>query len=195
MVRRSVIVGKVVNLFASPIYTEEMLFNVDSISKECYRRQKNNSGRVISNVGGYQSESFHLPDPFFNDLFSKVEDAGNALAELIGIAPCKMNNFWININRRGDLNQRHGHPKCQLSGAYYVKVPPNSGLIKFFHPSDRFIVRDWTIREYTPYSSEVWGFEPKENELFIFPSWLDHMVSQNLSNEDRISISFNLMSK
>ena len=43
--------------------------------------------------------------------------------------------------------------------------------------------------------SEVWGFEPKENELFIFPSWLDHMVSQNLSNEDRISISFKLMSK
>ena len=28
--------------------------------------------------------------------------------------------------------------------------------------------------------------------LFLFPSWIEHRVGVNLSNEERISISFNL---
>lgn len=183
---------KVVNLFPSPLHIEEMVFNLNSIREECYRRQ-NRPGRTVSNVGGYQSEEYFLPDPFFNDLFLKVEEVSNTLADYIGIGPCKMNNFWININHPGSINQRHAHPNCKLSGAYYVKVPPNSGSIQFFNPSEKLIAREWESERYTAYNAEVWRFEPKENELFIFPSYLEHLVTQNLSNEDRISISFNLI--
>ena len=195
IIKRKSIVAKVADLFASPLHIEEMFFDVNSIREECYRRQKNNPGRKLSNVGGYQSGDYFLPDLFFNDLFLEIEEAGNAFADLIGIRSVKMDNFWININRKGHYNQKHDHPNCQLSGAYYVKVPPNSGLIKFIHPCDRFITRDWNVKKFTPYSSEVWGFEPKENDLYIFPSWLEHSVTPSSSDEDRISISFNLMSK
>ena len=189
------IVVRVVDLFASPLYVEEMFFNVDTIRKECYQRQLNNPGKVNSNVGGWQSKDFHLPDIFFNNLMFGIESAGNRLANSIGIHPCKIDNFWININSKYNLNEKHDHPRCQLSGVYYVKVPSNSGSIQFYHPMDRYITRDWNrSEEYTPYNSSVWGCEPKENDLYIFPSWIEHMVTPNLSDEDRISISFNLVS-
>ena len=94
------IVVRVVDLFASPLYVEEMFFNVDTIRKECYQRQLNNPGKVNSNIGGWQSKNFHLPDIFFNNLMFGIESAGNKLANLIGIHPCKVDNFWININSK-----------------------------------------------------------------------------------------------
>ena len=116
IIKRKSIVAKVADLFASPLHIEEMLFDVNSIREECYQRQKNNPGRELSNMGGYQSGDYFLPDLFFNDLFLKIEEAGNAFADLIGIRPVKMDNFWINIGmlknlhhtvqRYGDLNQK-----------------------------------------------------------------------------------------
>ncbi len=185
--------GKVVDLFASPILIEEMLFSVDSIREECYQRERSEPGVVLSNAGGYQSKSYYLPDEFFMNLMSEIENVGNVFANHLGICPVKIGNFWININRKGHFNHKHEHHNCSLSGVYYVKVPPNSGLITFFHPCDKLIRREWKSKEYTSYNSEVWGFEPKENELFMFPSWVDHMVDPNLSDEDRISISFNMI--
>ena len=35
-------------------------------------------------------------------------------------------------------------------------------------------------------------FEPKENSLIFFPSWLQHEVKTNNSNADRVILSFNI---
>ncbi len=32
----------------------------------------------------------------------------------------------------------------------------------------------------------------KANTLYIFPSWIKHLVKPNMSDEERISISFNV---
>ena len=36
------------------------------------------------------------------------------------------------------------------------------------------------------------GVNPKEGALVLFPSYVDHSVNENLSNEERIVISFNI---
>ena len=36
------------------------------------------------------------------------------------------------------------------------------------------------------------SINPAEGGLVLFPSYLDHSVNENLSNEERIVISFNL---
>jgi uncharacterized protein (TIGR02466 family) len=43
----------------------------------------------------------------------------------------------------------------------------------------------------SPLSHMQWEISPKENNIVLFPSWLEHYVSDNESDEDRISISFN----
>ena len=36
------------------------------------------------------------------------------------------------------------------------------------------------------------SINPVEGGLILFPSYLDHSVNQNLSNEERIVVSFNI---
>jgi uncharacterized protein (TIGR02466 family) len=41
-------------------------------------------------------------------------------------------------------------------------------------------------------NSSVHTIPPEVGKLIIFPSWLDHGVNPNLSDTDRISMSFNI---
>ena len=41
-------------------------------------------------------------------------------------------------------------------------------------------------------NAQVNGVNPKEGALVLFPSYLDHSVNENLSNDERIVISFNI---
>ena len=56
------------------------------------------------------------------------------------------------------------------------------------------MVRDWNVGlKCNMYTSSIWEILPEEGKLLLFPSWLDHEVDQNLSQEKRISISFNIV--
>ena len=41
-------------------------------------------------------------------------------------------------------------------------------------------------------NAQVNGISPKEGALVLFPSYLDHSVNENQSNEERIVISLNI---
>ena len=41
-------------------------------------------------------------------------------------------------------------------------------------------------------NAQVNGISPKEGALVLFPSYLEHSVNENKSNEERIVISFNI---
>ena len=103
---------------------------------------------------------------------------------------------WININSPGSLNFQHSHPGCDLSGVLWIKCPDKSGNIFFHSPSGFETFQE--IESYTQefkdtnnYHHSYW-FPPIEGRMLIFPSHLEHDVRENLSNEDRISVSFNI---
>ena len=48
------------------------------------------------------------------------------------------------------------------------------------------------INQYNEISSEAIKMEPEEGKLLIFPAYLQHSVEENLSDDDRIVISFNV---
>ena len=53
------------------------------------------------------------------------------------------------------------------------------------------MVRDWGLNvnlKCNKYTSSIWEIFPEEGKLLLFPSWLEHEVDQNLSQEKRISI-------
>ena len=47
------------------------------------------------------------------------------------------------------------------------------------------------MRYYNDANTHHW-FAPVENTLIMFPAWLEHDVEPNQSQEERISISFNI---
>ena len=109
---------------------------------------------------------------------------------------------WANINRMGDYHDLHNHPHCYLSGTYYVKMPekseggkrrdlrPNS--ITFYDP--RQSVNMGSIRN-DPYVEPEFTLLPVPGLILLWPSFLNHFVHPNLSNEVRISVSFNIILK
>ena len=78
-----------------------------------------------------------------------------------------------------------------MSGIYYVKVPKNSGNVRFYDPRGCLIQ---AMREHDYYNNGyAYHFlEPQEDMVVFFPSWLEHDVEPNESNQDRISIAFNV---
>ena len=101
--------------------------------------------------------------------------------------------MWVNINKTGDYNEIHDHNPYDgtaLSGVFYVKTPANCGRIRFYDPRP-FITKAPDMQYYNDGNTYHY-FDPEPNMLLIFPAWLKHMVEPNKSNEDRISISFNI---
>ena len=98
---------------------------------------------------------------------------------------------WPNINRRGDYHPPHNHAWCYLSGTYYVKMPDDgSGAISFYDPRA-------TVNMLAASGEDSGGDEytlrPTPGTLLLWHSSLIHLVHPNVSDETRISISFNIV--
>ena len=95
-----------------------------------------------------------------------------------------------NVNTKDDFNMIHSHGQFQFSGAYYVKAPKDSGQIVFRDPRPAAITNEFVTSQFN--GGEVYRIEPEEGKLLIFPSYLDHMVMPSKSDDDRVSISWNI---
>ena len=88
-------------------------------------------------------------------------------------------NYWGHIHEKNMSTITHNHIPSYVSSVLYVKIPENAGHIVFNTRSNPYS---------TPNGSK---FEPEEGVYYIFPSFLDHYVTRNMSDDTRISLSFN----
>ncbi len=102
-------------------------------------------------------------------------------------------NCWANINSKGESHRIHSHPNNDLSGVYYVRAPEKCGDIVFHDPRLQSIVLLPQVSERTPFNASKHSITPREGTLLVFHSWFQHLVDANQSDEERISISFNIM--
>ena len=183
-------------IFKYTVYCKKIKFNLNELSNFCFELQNKDRGRVISNIGGWQSNDLNGVHKPLNELLEDIEYHSNQFASLIDIkGPLKMANVWININGYKDINEYHLHSKCLLSGVYYIQTPKDCGNINFYHPRHDTFQYDWNnlAINHNNYNSAVWWLPSKAGKLYIFPSWLYHNVKPNLNKkEKRISISFNI---
>ena len=103
-----------------------------------------------------------------------------------------INNMWAIINTGGSTNLRHQHGNSTISGAYYVRAPINSGDIVFYDPRPAPVYSHPNVVKPNSLNAQVNRISPKEGALILFPSYLDHSVNENHSNDERIVISFNI---
>lgn len=162
----------------------------------CYLLKKNNSGVALSNSGGWHSETdIHLRSDFkFLDLITNLI---NSTITNFHLKSCSisLNSLWININPQYSYNNLHIHSGNHLSGVFYLKAPKNCGNIVFKHERSEInslhtFIREEYLKIINLYPT--YKYTPEEGRIFLFDSIIPHYVEQNLSQEDRISISFNL---
>ena len=171
--------------------------DIDNLNLEMFAQDqmRTTDGRKYSNRGGWQS-NFLDESPELVPLVVEINNRLEALRNTIGFKDelnLKVDSMWININHPYSYNSLHIHPNSYMSGVYYVKVPENSGNLVLKHPTrlqSLFTPPD-VLKGYNENNSSTWNISPEAGKLVIFPSWIEHEVTQNLSGEDRISIAFN----
>ncbi len=111
----------------------------------------------------------------------------------VNIKPQYITQSWINVNPTNSINVRHSHPGSVLSGAYYVKYPTDANSPLSFYRSREFSDYGWSSMslDQNIELQSIFKYFPVDNDLVIFPSFVEHDVLPNQSNEDRISLSFN----
>lgn len=183
-------------IFSNILATDAFLqLDNDKLLSYAYGLMQTTNGREYSNRGGWQSE-FVEDKPELAELVGCINDRLDAIKYNFGFKDnyqLKVESMWININPPYSYNSNHLHPNSYLSGVYYVKVPKDSGNLVLRHPTHlhAFATDKDAIDSYNEFNSSKWYINSQENNLVIFPSWIEHEVTQNLSNEDRISIAFN----
>ena len=186
------------NLFPSPVHIFESdgfdEFKNNLIDYVYKLKEKDPEGYTISNRNGWQSRGFDLSD--MNDLLH-----GTILQGLSSFSSVKNTtemraSAWVNINSPGAYNRLHSHPNSHLSGVMWIKSPKDCGVISFDNPNGH-----QSYTEINSYNEEfkdqffvhhAYWLPPIEGRMIIFPSHLQHEVEENKSNEDRISVSFNV---
>ena len=103
--------------------------------------------------------------------------------------------MWSNILKPQETHKPHTHSNNFVSGVYYLQTTNNSPAINFLDPRGQTCVLQPQQKEYTKYNSTRYFMPAMVNRMILFPSWLQHYVPVNDSNEDRISIAFNCMLK
>jgi uncharacterized protein (TIGR02466 family) len=98
---------------------------------------------------------------------------------------------WANVNYRGHWNSMHNHPNCHWSGCYYVQVPPGSGNIALFDPRGCVNMNDTGVGVLDLFRQAPQQIEAREGMMIVFPSWLQHHVTDHNADQPRISIAFN----
>tara|TARA_Y100001951_G_C11293505_1_gene273892 strand:- start:3 stop:581 length:579 start_codon:yes stop_codon:yes gene_type:complete len=143
-----------------------------------------------SNVGGYQKDIKKNKQLFYDNVKHHFE----RYLQLLEVENRKLilTNIWFNVNFEHSYNVSHVHPECHFSGSYYLKVPEDSGVLKFWRDNSFIQMHPELYELICPVFRTHFSIEPKKHLLLVFPSYLQHEVLQNRNKEDRISISFNL---
>jgi uncharacterized protein (TIGR02466 family) len=161
------------------------------------QKEADPEGITLSNVLGWHSNDELHKHPDFQPL---IEMINNSLLEVVRdlawdseeVKPSII-NCWAMVNGKNASNLLHNHSNAYLSGVYYLKAPENSGNLYFHDPRVGTQMLVPPYEKITPITLSKLIYKPIEGMLVIFPSWLWHGVEINQSEEERISISFNVI--
>lgn len=193
-------------LFPTPLWIfEDLPIDRQKIVDFCYDVEKDDPvGAKKSNAGGWQSLDFRpeqmdqlplaeLHQHILSNAYSAGDDYGFTQYSL------QLSNCWMNINRKGNYNQLHTHSGSMFAGVYYANVPNCCmGELRFLRDlKDQCLKEYWGCdenfdRHEKQHNYTEWYVQPQNNLMVIFPAWLMHSVDMSASDDDRISLSFNL---
>ena len=104
----------------------------------------------------------------------------------------KLDSLWINILPPGGVHGSHIHPHSVISGTTYIAMPEGVGAIRFEDPRLAMMMAAPTRKpEARPELRPFITIKPNMGEVLLWESWLRHEVPMNMSDEERISVSFN----
>ena len=154
-------------------------------------------GRNVSNYGGYQSKNLDLTDPSLDVLITYITKQAYAYGCALNYNTKKyvMSNMWLNVNDHKDYNDIHIHGGgIVFAGVYYVNVKENQGDLVLTRHDAHLKNLAFNNHNYdNPYTWSYMHISPINYKCVLFPASMLHSVHPNQTNDQRISLSFNMI--
>jgi len=104
----------------------------------------------------------------------------------------KLEDIWINILPQGGIHTSHIHPHSVISGTTYVAMPEGASALKLEDPRSQMMMAAPTrLKDAREEMRQFIYVKPVVGDVLLWESFLRHEVPMNMSEEDRISVSFN----
>ena len=184
------------SLVWTTLFDDRESFNAKLLEQIYKMREKDPAGVSNTNVRGWQSPNNLQTLEEFKELNLRIVQVCQAIAESQHFMPGLVfqHQAWININPPGASNKIHYHANCHFSGIYYISLKaPECGSIFFRDPRVASRMMTYPATQPTEFTSEEVRMEPEEGRMYVFPGWLEHGVEENKSDQDRVSIAFNVL--
>lgn len=178
------------NIFPIPVYKSKFIRNINNLEiakvkkllKDFYPNAHNTTSK----------ENFVLDNhKEFLEIREFIQVHLNQYA-LHLYKPKRKQNFyitqsWLNSTKKGERHHLHSHPNSVISGVFYINCIENDG-IQFKRP---YIANDSYVLNTTGNTGSMTYFPVETLSLILFPSYLEHQVAENETDDERISLSFN----
>tara|TARA_R100000655_G_C2960634_1_gene188825 strand:+ start:391 stop:972 length:582 start_codon:yes stop_codon:yes gene_type:complete len=104
----------------------------------------------------------------------------------------KIKESWLNIYDKNDQQEFHCHADCTFSAVFFLKTSADCAKIIFENPTEPDMKPILNVEGPDPLNYKRCIFEPIENSLLIFRSYMRHMVEKQKTDSERITIAVNL---
>ena len=174
-------------LFPTSLWSIKLDLDLDLLRKDIKEFVLRTPSCQKSNQGGYQGAPYDYK-PLSSVIKENTPRSDKEMGDLYIYS-------WVNINQKDTWIRQHCHMDRVnfLSGVYYVTVPKGDCGEILFHDPRGILANSAPDTPYYKDSITTTSILPEENMLYYFPTWLEHEVGINNTDEDRVSISFNLM--
>lgn len=193
-------------LFATPIYQAMLSDSIepDALEAACFSiAEDDEAGQnwcETQGFPGYTSYASLTDLPWRFPVFAEVKTAldqhvavfAEQLYFDLGDGQLELEDLWINILPEGGLHTSHIHPLSVISGTTYVSMPEGTSALKLEDPRHAMMMASPPRRKDAPEDLQSFVYvKPEVGEVLMWESWLRHEVPMNLSEAERVSVSFN----
>ena len=193
------------SLFATRLFQATLgSINLDELRASCYSIAEDddagNEWCEANDFPGYTSYA-SLTDlpwrfPIFRDAVKQIDKlVANFAVDLefnLDGRKLVLEDIWINILPEGGIHTSHIHPHSVISGTTYVKMPEDTSALKLEDPRSQMMMAAPARKPGARDEMKQFVYiKPVVGDVLMWESWLRHEVPMNMSEEDRISVSFN----
>jgi len=183
------------NWFSTPIYYE-YISNREKINHDLYQvfdkisfDKKNFWGGKTHSVSDASFSTNFIEEYQLINFQKEIENHVRQYVLLLG-SNCSDNfeikTSWFTNTKSGEYTRIHNHSYSDISGVYYLKTNQKDGDLTFISPTPSL-----SSTVFAKLGDTV-SYKPEIGKIILFPGWLYHAVEENDTDENRISISFNI---
>ena len=202
----------IVNAFPLSIYRNTLAMDpevkasmIETVLTMGRTQTRKSKGRTwTGDINGF---GFLHQDHRFAELFAAFPGHLRQYLDFLKVDPDKLclyyTRSWATVSHGRENIAPHRHQLSHISLVYYLKKPANSGGIRFMDADapNQFapylfreeMLAHGVVRQPALVNARTITLEPKEDDVWIFPSMVEHATEPNLSAEPRLSIAVDIV--